>query len=259
MSVTPKARAACRLRASAAALACLAVMTSAAVAAPGWISRILGHHEDPETAAARHKPTHYQTDDGGGFVLDHTGEQLLLRFDDSPEAWVLTAARGPRGDLIYFDDAGRTLLRTNQMGGVTVFTTTRPSGAAAARDSTSAPPLRLTSIGPAALYQRLIWASARAGRAAHHLVAFEAPNADPASDGLIADAATTASEAVATLAGRPEGRRALTRLARVEIDRGGESEVSQRGGVLKITVAPAHGFAGRPSSARILRALSARS
>ncbi len=234
----------------------LTVTAGVAPAAPAWIARILGYHDGPaESAAARRKPAHYQIDEGGGFVLDHANDRVLLKFDDNPEVWVLTGARGPRGDLIYIDDTGRTLLRTNQMGGVTVFTTRRPSGAAAAADADAPASLRITPVGASALYQRLVQASLRAGHAARHLIAFEAPDADPASDGLIADATVVAGEAISSLAGRPEGRRILTRIGKVEVDRGLKSGVVQRGGVLTITVAPALGFAGRPSSARIGRTL----
>ena len=232
------------------------VAAGGAPAAPAWIDRLLGNHDGPaESAAARRKPAHFQIDEGGGFVLDHADDRLLLKFDDNPEVWVLTGARGPRGDLIYVDDSGRTLLRTNQMGGVTVFTAKHPGGAAAAADANTPALLRITAVGASALYQRLVQTSQRSGRAARRVITFAAPDADPASDGLIADAAGVAGEAIAGLAARPEGRRILTRIGKVEIDHGAKSGVVQRGGVLKITVAPALGYAGRPSSARIARVL----
>ena len=243
-------------RASALAALGLATAAGGAFGAPAWIACILDHHNGPaESAAERRKPAHYQIDEGGGFILDHATDRVLLKFDDNAEVWVLAGARGPRGDLIYFDDSGRTLLRTNQMGGVTVFTTRRPSGAAAAADAVAPAPLRITPVGASALYLRLVEASLRASRAARHLITFEAPDADPASDGLIADTTMVAGEAVTAVSARPEGRRILARIGKVEIDHGAKSGAVQRGDVLKITVAPSLGYAGRPSSARIARAL----
>jgi hypothetical protein len=232
----------------------LSACGGAHAAAPSWLRR----------AFTLHGPSHagktvarYRIDAGGAFILDETAPRPLLKFDDSPEVWVLTASRGPRGDMIYTSDLGRPLLRTNRMGGITVFTPERPDGSAAAPVGYGAP-IRLVSVGPAGLYRALLQASARATRAARHLVGFEAPDADPTSDGLIADAATVASEAVVTLSADTDGRSILNRVVRVEILRGGRPGASLRGGVVAITVTPALGVAGRPSSQRILFALGAR-
>lgn len=246
-------------RASVLAAVGLALVAGGVFAAPAWIERLLSRGDAVASpAGARHGPAHYRTDEGGGFVIDHASDRVLLKFDNSPEVWALTGARGPRGDLIYFDDAGRTLLRTNQMGGVTVFTDRRPGGSAATVETDTAATLQITSVSAAALYQRLVQVSARAGSAAGHAIAFEAPDADPLSDGVIADAIGVAGEAIVTLAGGREGRRMLTHIDKVQIDHGAESGVLSRAGVLKITIAPALGFAGRPSSARIAQALDAK-
>jgi hypothetical protein len=232
----------------------IAASGGAHAAAPGWLKRAFTLHGP---ARAGKTVARYRIDAGGAFILDETAPRPLLKFDDSPEVWVLTASRGPRGDMIYTSDLGRPLLRTTRVGGVTVFTQERPEGSAAAPVGAGAP-LRLVSVGPTGLYRILLQASARASRAARHLVAFEAPDADPTSDGLIADAATVASEAVVTLSADSDGRSILNRVARVQIVRGGRPAASLRGSVVAITVAPALGVAGRPSSQRILFAIGAR-
>jgi hypothetical protein len=232
----------------------LTVGGAAHAAAPGWLKRAFTLHGP---AHAGKTVARYRIDAGGAFILDETAPRPLLKFDDSPEVWVLTASRGPRGDMIYVSDLGRPLLRTTRMGGVTVFTQGRPDGSAAAPVG-SGSPIRLVSVGPTGLYHILLQASARATHAARHLVAFEAPDADPTSDGLIADAATVASEAVVTLSADSDGRSILNRVARVQIVRGGRPAASLRGSVVAITVAPALGVAGRPSSQRIMFAIGAR-
>ena len=239
-----------------AAASLLSSVEAAHAAAPGWLKRAFaGHgpasHLDAKTVAR------YRIDSGGAFVLDQTALRPLLKFDDNPEVWVLTASRGPRGDMIYSSDLGRPLLRMTHMGGVTVFTRERPGGSAAAPAGAGAP-LRLVSIGPAGLYRTLLQASARSSRAARHLVGFDAPDADAASDGLIADTATVASEAIVSLAVDGEGRAVLSHVARIEILRGARPAAAMRGGVLGIVVTPTLGVAGRPSSQRILLAVGAR-
>ena len=243
---------------AAALVGCLTLAPAAANAAPPWIKRaFVGRGGEPNRATAAPPVARYLIDDGGVFILDRTAPRPLLKFDDSPEVWVLSAARGPRGDMIYSNDMGEPLLRTTRLGGATVFTTRRPEGSAAAMAGASSP-LRLISLGPVGLYQRLLQASVRSSRAAGRLIGFNAPNADPASDGLIADTAVIASEAVVTLASRAGGKALLSRVAEIDIAQGPQPGAYLRAGVVNITVAPAQGLAGRPSSVKILQAVGTR-
>jgi hypothetical protein len=107
------------------------------------------------------------------------------------------------------------------------------------------------------LFERLAQASARATRAARRLIPFEA-DASPASSALMADAAIIASEAVIRLAHKPEARPALARLLKVRLVEGRKSGAALSLGVMQITVAPADGLAGRPSSDRIMAVAGAR-
>jgi hypothetical protein len=228
-------------------------------AAPAWLKRAFTAHHggDLNRGAAVPKVARYRIDEGGAFILDRTSRHPLLRFDDSSEVWVLTAARGPRGDMIFSNDEGQLLLRTTRLGGVTVFTPRRPEGSAAAMAG-AANPFHLASIGVLGLYQRLLQASVRCSRAAGRLIGFEAPDADPASDALIADAASVAGDAIVTLAARSGGRAILARVAKVDIEHGRQPGAYLRRGVVIITVTPAEGFGGRPSSMRILAAVESR-
>ena len=257
MVSAPRAFCADKVIAAAAVAASLAGFGLPAAAAPGWVQKVLaiGRSGDRQTVAP---PTaRYLSDEGGQFILDRSGRQPLLKFDDSPEVWVLSPSRGPRGDIIYFNDLGEPFLRATKLGGMTVFTTRRPEGSAVALVGSSGP-LRLSPLGPVALYQRLYQASVRSTRAARHLVGFDAPDADMNSDGLIADAAGLAVEAMVTLSGRAGGKALLARIDKVALTPGPKPGVNVHAGVVNITVAPALGIAGRPSSERILRALGAR-
>jgi hypothetical protein len=232
----------------------LALSGGASAAAPAWLKRAFALHRARPAAPTVER---FSIDSGGGFTLDRSLGRPLLKFDDSPEVWALTASRGPRGDLIYLNDSGQPVLRTTRLGGVTVFTARRPEGSAAAESGAGAP-LRLASIGPERLYQRLVQASARCSRAAQHLIAFDVPDADPGSDGVIADAAGVASEAIVALAAHYGGRTLLAHVTKVEIETGRLPGATLRGGVIYVTVAPPQGVAGRPSSERILVSIGAR-
>lgn len=194
----------------------------------------------------------YVSEDGDMFVLDRSQGRPLLKFENSPEVWALQPQPGPRGDTIYKNDLGDPVLRATRLGGVTVFTDGRPGGAAAALAG-GGDPLRLGVMGPQALLERLAAASARASRAARRLIPFDA-DATPGSSALIADAAMIASEAVVRLSRRPEGRAVLARLKQVQLIEGGKTGAKMQKGVLQVTVSPADGLAGRPSSERIAAA-----
>jgi len=226
-------------------------------ATPAWVKKALTLGQSGDRQIAAPTTARYVSDEGGGFILDRSGRRTLLKFDDNPEVWVLSVARGPRGDLIYTNDLGETLLRATKLGGMTVFTARRPDGAPVALLGPCGP-LRLSSLGPVALYQRLVQDSVRSTRAAQHLIGYEAEGADITSDGLIADAAGVAMEAMVALSARPGGRAMLARVGKVSFASGPEPAVSVYAGVVAITIVPSRGIAGRPSSERILRALGAR-
>ncbi len=240
--------------AAAVVAAALSGFATPAAAAPAWIKRALGGdgRRAPPPPVAR-----YLSDDGGLFILDRSTRLTLLKFDGDPEIWVLVANRGPRGDMIYKNDVDEPLVRATKLGGLTVFTTRRPEGSAAALVGASGP-LRLQPLGPLGLFNRLYQASLKASRAARHAIGFEAPDADAGSDGLIADAAVVTGGAMASLSAKSGGRALMARLDRVVFAEGAQPAANLHGGILAITVVPSQGIAGRPSSGRILRAVGAR-
>jgi hypothetical protein len=207
-------------------------------------------------------PGRYVPSEGETFFVDRGGSgALLLRFGDSPEVWALKPVAGPRGDIIYKDDAGEDVLRATRLGGLTLFTSERPGGAPAAFAG-DGPAIRPAAVGGTnALFQTLVQSSIRASRAAQHLIVFEAPDLSPrdttaAASAILADAATVTAEAFTRLAGRgPVGRTVVARVARVQFQTGRDAQARTSGTVVTIIVSPEKGFAGRPSSARIITTL----
>lgn len=193
----------------------------------------------------------YEVTEGAAFTFDRSGPPPLLRFESNVEVWVLRPGAGPRGDIIYRNDIGRQFLRATKVGGMTIFTYERPAGSAAAY-SGGAQQIRLAqALGPVGLYQQVLQASARASRAAQHIISIEA-EADPASAPLMADTAQIAAEAVVRLSAMPNGRRFVNRIGNVNIVEGVAPGVRLSGSVLTITVVPTLGYSGRPSSDRII-------
>lgn len=193
----------------------------------------------------------YVSEEGDSFTLDRTQLRPLLKFDNSAEVIVLQPQPAPRGDVIYKNDLGEPVLRATRLGGVTVFTDQRPEGSAAALAGVGNP-LRITVMNAQALLERLGQASFRASRAARRLMVFEAPNIRATSFTLIGDAAMIASEAVVRISRRPDGSRVLSKFNTVRLIEGRKVGAEVSKGTLQITVAPAQGLAGRPSSERLV-------
>lgn len=204
----------------------------------------------------------YADEDGdSAFVLDRSAALPMLRFDDSPEIWVLTPQPAAHGDVIYKNDVGEPMLRATRFGGMTLFTVAHPGGAAAALVG-EAPALRpMAILTPNALLQRLAQASAHASRAAQRLVVFDAPDVSPQTASLVADAATITAAAIEAMARDPKGRGMLAKVSKVVLVPGHKAQAVLDKGVLRVVIAPQPGgalrevAACRPSSRRITVAL----
>lgn len=212
-------------------------------------------HRGSETRKSPAPPVarYVAAETGDAFILDRAAPQPLLKFENSSEIWVLSPQPAPRGDTIYKNELGEPVLRASKLGGMTLFTTERPAGDAAALmgKASSIQPPAVISVN--ALFQRLVAASARASRAAQHRVAFETvDDATPATSVLVADTATVTAEAFERMA-RDGGRNLLARVTRVLLAEGHKPGASLKGGDLTVTYAPGKGLSGRPSSKRIIK------
>ena len=217
---------------------------------------LLGLRPPPADRSQTLPTARYVSQEGETFVFDRSQPRALLKFDDSPEVWVLRPQPAPRGDVIYMNDAGQPVLRATRLGGLTLFTEDRPGGTAAALAGGGSA-LRLAQLGPQQLLERLAQASARATRAARRLIPFEA-DASPASSAITADAAMVAAEAVIRMTRRPDAKSILSRFTKIRLIEGRKAQAVVQQGVVQITVAPTDGLAGRPSSDRIIAAIAAR-
>jgi hypothetical protein len=231
---------------------CILGFSRPAAAAPESLREgLFGHRAAEGRQYAAPPVARYVSEEGDGFTLDRTQPRPLLKFDNSMEVIVLQPQPAPRGDVIYKNDLGEPVLRATRLGGVTVFTDERPEGSAAALAGVGIA-LRIIPLSAQALLERLGQASFRASRAARRLMVFEAPNIKSTSFTLVGDAAMVASEAVVRLSRRPDGNRALSKFNTIRFTEGRKVGAEVSRGTLQITVAPAQGLAGRPSSERLL-------
>lgn len=240
-------------------LACLGAMpqTSKAQGARSTLGEALfGQKPDDGRSEPAPMIARFQSEDGTAFILDRSQGSILFRFETNHEVWALTPRRVGRGDLIYLDDAGQPLLRATRLGGMTVFTAETPDGSAVALAG-RAPAIRAPApLSPAGLLQKLTMASAKASRALQKLVAFDAENVPPAAAPLFADSALTAAEAFVQMARQADSRAQALRIDRVLLIQGETSDARRQGSQIVITIAPEDGVAGRPSSAKVAKAIA---
>lgn len=194
--------------------------------------------------------TRYSTPDGAvRFVLDRTGGRAaLVRFEGDPEVHVLRPVMAAGGGEIYRTEDGAVMLRITPHGGITVFTRTLRTGAAASEEARVAP-LTPDSIAFVDLQERFRRIALVARRSVGQPVTFTIPArmSAPAA-GVVVDAAERATEG---LAAAP-----MTNVRRVIISFGRAPAVELRGTELYIQVAPQLGYAGRPSSNTIRNVVS---
>jgi hypothetical protein len=256
------------VRPAIAALACGVAATlclaQPAAALPFRLGDVLfgSHAEEPARPAPPPVARYVDEDGDTGFVLDRASAMPLLRFEDSPEIWVLTAQPGPRGDIIYKNDIGEPVLRATRLGGLTLFTDSHPGGTAVSLVGEASAIRAPAVLSPNGLLQRLAQASARSSRAVQRLVVFDASDVTPQTAALIADAATVTAEAITGMAQRHDGRQELARLVKVNLVLGRKPSATLKGGVLQVVIAPQDGrmpardvVMGRPSSHRIAAAV----
>ena len=197
----------------------------------------------------------YLANQGQSFIFDRqSAPQALLKFDDNPEVWALEAVTAPRGDTVYRNDAGEIVLRLTRVGGLTLFTEQEPGGLPVAMlgeaDNLLPPP----GMPQNAVFQRIIQAGLRASRAVQHPITFDAPGYPSQAGPLVVDTAIVAADALVRMSRRPDCHAFLMRLDKLTIVMGPKADVAVNGPVMTITVAPGKGFAGRPSSDRLIKA-----
>lgn len=196
----------------------------------------------------------YVSETGQGFILDRSSNGTLMRFDRSTEVWVLRPSPAPRGDVIFRNDAGDQVLRVTPNGGITLYTTSAPQGSPVSMAG-PAPELLAPTLTAFQLMDFILRQSDRATQAVGELVVVDM-DIQPGSESVATDALSTAVDAIVRMARSPSLRRDVSRVRMIVITDVGPRQVSFSRGTLRIVIDADAGFAGRPSSARIVRVIA---
>jgi len=217
-------------------------------------------HSEADLARRNDGPqvARFEIEHGEAFVLDRSVTPPLLRFDGSPEIWILQPQPAPRGDTIYRNDIGQPVLRATKLGGLTLYTAEAPDGAAAAFNG-EAPSLRLPPfMSPAALYDHVMQSGVRSLFATQKRISFSTvDDATPQTASLIAESAIVTAEAITRISRKVDGRTELARVSKVLLARGRRPDAQLSGGSLTVTYAPSAGVGSWPSSERIMQVIEA--
>jgi hypothetical protein len=201
------------------------------------------------------KYAHFRTQNGEGFIMDASRDDVLVRFDNDNEIYALTPFMGPKGDIIFKNDVGESVLKVTRWGGFTLFTPKNPGGEAVAVTGT-AEPFVPGHITPALLFQHLARASRQASQSANHLIPYDATVSTPGADYLFADAATVTTDAIISVAQNKNGGNLLAAVKEVRLIEGRPPSIKLIDGVLELKLDTRRGmWGGRPSSKRISKVI----
>jgi hypothetical protein len=219
-----------------------------------------------EHGAANPPVARYLASQGRSFILDRLAiaPEALLKFDDNFEVWVLDPSPGPGGVTIYNNDSGDRVVRVTRLGGVTLYTRREPEGVPVSLQGEAEELLLPPVISDKIMQLKSIQGAYRVASAVQtavgkmpagkeHVITFEPLNYTPQTSAVFFDAMTVAADALASLAGRKEAKAFLSKLDKVQFIVGAKPNVGLNGSVLMITLTPGKGYAGRPSSNRIVK------
>lgn len=196
----------------------------------------------------------YVAETGQSFILDQSSPRTLMRFERSSEVWVLRPQPAPRGDVIFRNDAGDQVLRVTPNGAMTLYTASAPQGVPVSAQGSAARllPPTLTAMQ---LTNFMFHQSNRATQAVGRLVLVDMEISE-GSEAVAADALSTSVDAIVRMTRSAGLREDARRVRRIVITDVGRPRVSFAGGVLTIVIDPDAGYAGRPSSTRVARAIA---
>jgi len=185
------------------------------------------------------------------FTLDLSGGDALMKFDDSPEVYVLRGTSAQRGDTIFRSDAGELMLRVTEQDNVISYLGDKdgaPADIVGVVTSLNGRPMT------ASLTQGLKDAAQRLSRLAGHDVTIFGTGEFANSEEWIADALMVMVFGVERA--NAMASKSATKLQGVRIVRAKTPQAVFKDGQLVLGVNPSEGYAGRPSSEAIANALT---
>ncbi|MCW5724975.1 MAG: DUF4908 domain-containing protein [Maricaulaceae bacterium] len=204
-------------------------------------------------SAEMHAAVIFERIDGlPGFILDRSGEPPLFAPGDQAEVFVLSARRGPGGGTSLVNDAGREILRFSPTGGATYYPGDAPNGVIVES-------VRVTAVlrPPARTEDDVRQSAARAAtelrRTFNRPVSVEYGPVPIEGLGVLNDAIALSVEGASQAVARDAPAAGRLELIRISTGRGPDAIMNGR--TLEIVIDPLEGYAGRPSSEKILQAI----
>ena len=201
----------------------------------------------------------YSAADDINFTILPYGDKYLLRFDDSPENFVLYSDRVALGGRELKYDTGVLALKISVWGGVTLYTQDAPGGLPATRTGDpTAPPRLAVSVGNL---------NAALGDEENHLAYVQHLKLHFSADAAILkdnedvrayafDTLVNSEMGIERVVASPAGRAAfISRFDTVRIVEGDKPTIAISGHTLLVSFVPTAGAAGRASSRAIAFAL----
>ena len=185
----------------------------------------------------------FQSLDGKAFSLKRRGNETLFRFDDTPEIWALESVPGPRGDEFLKNDVGRVFVRLTDLGGVILYDPQHPEGQPV--DPVENPVAITDPVFEDNLASNLsIYTSVRIGKN----VRFEFEDASEPTAVWLQDAARVVAEGMVR-----SDKIARQKIDTISLVTGNVPDVRfEKPGRLIVAVNPKDGYAGRPSTDRLV-------
>jgi len=209
---------------------------------PNPFQQMLGR----DSGAESREPVWFERADGRGrFILDRSSRPHLLWSEGSMEVHAAYRGRAAGGGEVWRTDTDRIILRTTNLGGWTYFPPDRPDGVLVD------PVGRARTLVAAPAGQDELQAAARdmvdtLARLSRNEVSAELTSLTPDQNPYIIDAM-----AMIAYGAEETPRRVLRDLEVVRVGVGEAPRASFDGRVLDVSVAPATGYGGRPSSQAI--------
>lgn len=207
----------------------------------------------------------FQADDDHGrlkYLCGDRDQRIDCAIDEAnpaEEIHLLTPMRVSRGDVVWRDGEGQTLLRIAAYGGVTIFFPGDAQGQPAAKSFGEDPPLTLGFATIEAAQARAQRATAIISAEIGAPIVFEIGQVEPDAAGgasVLADAIVRAAKGVGKVARDPTGARVIAaRIRRVEFRRTDAAKLGMEKGALLVGYNPEMDVEGRPSSARVAKFL----
>lgn len=184
---------------------------------------------------------------------------LIDRVNPAEEIHLLTASRVSRGDVVWRNQEGETLLRVAAYGGVTVFWPGDARGQAASKSFGEDPPLTLDQATIETARSRAQAATALISAKVGAPVIFDIGDPGPDARGgasVLADAVVRAADGMNMVAEDPTGARVIaSRIRHVRLMPAASPTLALDKDELTVGYYPSGDVAGRPSSARVARFL----